>query len=59
MKPVAKPTHKCGECRHAYDFHEIGANGKPFLCRCPYWKDGKFCRFIEEKACDEHFEPKD
>lgn len=57
---VAKeePKHTCGECANAYDFHEIGADGKPFLCRCPFYTNGKFCRFIDEKQCEQHFKPR-
>lgn len=53
-----KPTHTCGECANAYDFHEIGADGKPFLCRCPFYTNGQFCRFIDEKQCEQHFKPR-
>lgn len=52
---VEAPKRTCGECANSYDFHEIGADGKPFLCRCPYYTNGRFCRFIDEKQCNEHF----
>lgn len=52
---VETKMHTCGECANSYDFHEIGADGKPFLCRCPYYTNGRFCRFIDEKQCNEHF----
>ena len=54
-----KPNRTCGECIWSYDFHEIGADGKPFLCRCPFYTNGQFCRFIDEKQCEQHFKPRD
>lgn len=32
----------CRDCKHSYDYHEKGADGKPFLCRCPYFHYSKF-----------------
>lgn len=49
-----QPKYKCCHCKHSYDWHEIGANGKPFMCRCPFYKEGKFCRFLSDPQC-EHF----
>lgn len=49
-----QPKYKCRHCKHSYDWHEIGANGKPFMCRCPFYKEGKFCRFLSDPQC-EHF----
>ncbi|TYK34348.1 hypothetical protein FNJ59_07460 [Bacteroides pyogenes] len=46
--------YRCIDCEHSYDWHEIGANGKPFMCRCPYYTDGKYCRFLNDPQC-EHF----
>ena len=51
-KETAK--YHCRDCAHSYDWHEIGANGKPFLCRCPYYTDGVYCRFLSDPQC-EHF----
>ena len=53
-KVIEKPKYHCCDCEHSYDWHEIGANGKPFMCRCPYYKDGKYCRFLSGPQC-EHF----
>lgn len=39
----------CWECALAYDFHEIGADGRPFMCRCPH---KEWCRFTDDPACD-------
>lgn len=33
-KKIIDPKPNCGECKHHYDRHEIGANGQPFMCRC-------------------------
>jgi hypothetical protein len=49
-----QPKYKCRHCQHSYDWHEIGANGKPFMCRCPFYKEGKFCLFLSDPQC-EHF----
>lgn len=35
-------TYRCRDCKHSYECHEIGADGKPFLCRCPFHKWSKF-----------------
>ncbi|RGZ10189.1 hypothetical protein DXA04_20720 [Phocaeicola vulgatus] len=49
-----QPKFQCRDCGHSYDWHEIGANGKPFMCRCPFYTGGKFCRFLSAPQC-EHF----
>lgn len=53
-----EPQYTCGDCAHSYDYHEIGWDGKPFLCRCPFYTDGKYCRFLKEPQCSNHFELK-
>lgn len=52
---AATPQYTCRDCTFSYDWHEIGANGKPFMCRCAYYTDGKYCKFLSGKQC-EHFE---
>lgn len=44
MKPrQEKPEkHCCRDCAHSSDYHEIGADGNPFLCRCPYEEWSQF-----------------
>lgn len=42
------PNRVCGKCEHSYDPHEIGADGKPFLVRCPF---EQFSRFMSDPAC--------
>ena len=42
-KSVPQPQkHCCRDCDNATDFHEIGADGKPFLCKCPYEEWSQF-----------------
>lgn len=55
-KQVEKQNLKytCRDCAKSYDWHEIGANGKPFMCRCQHHADGKYCKFLSDKQC-EHF----
>lgn len=50
-KKVAKeqPKYHCVDCKHSYDPHEIGANGKPFLCRCQFFK---YSRFLYRDYCN-------
>ncbi len=44
-----KPKYHCRDCKHSYDPHEIGANGKPFMCRCRF---SKFSKFLDRDHCD-------
>lgn len=48
-KKIVLPN--CIECEHHYDLHEIGANGKPFLCRCK--KHPQRSRFITKDGCND------
>ena len=51
-KPVKEePKYRCRDCAHSYDWHEIGANGQPFMCRCKYYTEGKFCKFLSDHQC--------
>ncbi len=59
-KTKAKPWDgmRCRDCALSYDWHEIGYNGEPFLCRCPHkQKGGKFSIFLRDRAC-EKFKPR-
>lgn len=49
------PKYTCRDCAHSYDWHEIGFDGKPFMCRCQYYTAGKYCRFLKDQQC-EHFQ---
>jgi len=52
-KAVAtEPQMTCRDCKHSYDWHEKGWDGKPFMCRCQYYTDGKFCRFLNDPQCE-------
>jgi hypothetical protein len=49
-KKITKDVkYRCRDCKHSYNYFEIGANGKPFLCRCPY---EKWAKFLNDPACD-------
>lgn len=49
---------QCRDCVKSYDWHEISHDtGKPFMCRCPHYKDGKFIKFLNDPQCDK-FEPR-
>nr|UWI11222.1 MAG: hypothetical protein [Bacteriophage sp.]DAQ21899.1 MAG TPA: hypothetical protein [Caudoviricetes sp.] len=39
----------CEECVYSYEPHEIGANGKPFLCRCKLHQERS--RFLTRDGC--------
>jgi hypothetical protein len=39
----------CVECIYHYDLHEIGANGKPFMCRCK--KHPQRTHFLTRNGC--------
>lgn len=47
--------HFCYQCANAYDPHEIGYDGKPFLCKCPFHK---WSRFLYRDGCVDNFKPK-
>ena len=48
-KKAAKIVYNCEECKHSYDLHEKGANGKPFLCRCKV--NPVRSRFLKRDGC--------
>ena len=50
-----KPQYTCADCANSYDYHERGWDGKPFLCRCPFYTGGKFSRFLSDPQCNDHF----
>lgn len=39
----------CRDCENSYNFHEIGANGKPFMCRC---KIDKYLKMLNHDFCE-------
>ena len=49
---INKQEYHCRDCEKSYDWHEIGWDGKPFLCRCPH---EKFCKFLDDKSCNDNF----
>lgn len=52
-KDLTKP--KCADCDNAYDFHSIGANGQPILCKCPYFDCALLLR---SDGCRKHYKQK-
>lgn len=49
----ADKTKNCIECVYSYDLHEIGADGRPFLCRCSNTSnENKRSRFLKKDGCD-------
>lgn len=43
-KVRADTDYHCEDCVHHYQEHEIGADGRFFLCKCPFFKWSKFLR---------------
>ena len=51
-KQGEKPKYRCRDCVHSYDWHEIAYDtGQPFMCRCPYYTEGKYCKFLNDPQC--------
>lgn len=51
-----RPKYQCRHCAHSYDWHSKAVDGHLILCRCPYKQQGgKFCIFLKDPACTEHF----
>lgn len=46
--------YHCIDCAHSFDYHEKGADGKPFLCRCQFHQ---FSKFLKTDYCN-HFKKK-
>lgn len=44
--------YKHRDCIHAYGHHDIGANGTPILCKCPF---EKHYILLSDPACYTHF----
>ena len=44
--------YRCSDCKHSYDWFEKNWEGKPFLCKCPFYTDGKFYKFLNDKHCE-------
>lgn len=41
-------AENCKDCIHATDFHEVGADGNYFLCKCKF---SNRSRFLVKDAC--------
>lgn len=54
-----KPQRRCADCSESYDWHETGADGKPYLCRCRFRKEeGKYSIFLDDFECENFKERK-
>lgn len=53
-KQPEKPKYQCRHCKHSYDWCSKALDGHFILCRCPFYKEGKYCRFLSDSQC-EHF----
>nr|UWI02380.1 MAG: hypothetical protein [Bacteriophage sp.]DAZ56206.1 MAG TPA: zinc-ribbon domain protein [Caudoviricetes sp.] len=52
----ASTQYHCRDCANSYDWHSLSLKGEPILCRCPHKAEGgKWCIFLSDPACDEHF----
>lgn len=53
IKKTLSVHKRCADCSESYDWHEKGADGKPFLCRCRFRKDGgRYSIFLDDYECD-------
>ncbi len=43
---------KCKDCKHSYDWQSKALDGHLILCRCQYYSDGKWCKFLHDWQCD-------
>lgn len=50
-KAQPKKTDKlyCENCKHHYGDHEVGADGRFFLTKCPFYK---WSRFLRKDSCE-------
>ena len=53
-KQQEKPKYQCRHCKHSYDLYSKALDGHFILCRCPFYKEGKYFRFLSDPRC-EHF----
>lgn len=49
--------HRCRECGHSYDWSDRAVDGHLILCRCQHYNHGKYCKFLNDYAC-EHYTPR-
>lgn len=57
IKGKEKPKYRCRDCVYARDFHEKNWKGELFMCKCDFYKEGKYSQFLDEPQC-EHFKLK-
>lgn len=53
-KVVKEIKYRCRDCKHSFDWHEKAYDtGEPFLCRCKYYTNGKYCKFLNDYQCNQ------
>ena len=53
-KQQEEPRYQCRHCKHSYDRSSKALDGHFILCRCPFYKEGRFSKFLNDPQC-EHF----
>ena len=52
-KKIIRTQYRCRDCKHSYNWHEIAADtGQPFMCYCPHYTEGKYCKFLSDNQSD-------
>lgn len=57
-KEIPIVEFRCRECALSRDWQRNSNYGQPILCRCDYFKDGKFLHFLSDRSC-KHFVKRD
>lgn len=53
VKAKKATRYRCRDCKNSYDWHEkSNETVLPFMCRCPYYTNGKFCKFLKDPQCE-------
>lgn len=49
-----KPQYTCKDCKNSYGWCSKALDGHLILCRCKYYTNGRWCKFLHDRQC-EHF----
>lgn len=49
IKRNKKEIKRCRDCRFSYDYHKLGVNGEPIMCKCAF---SQFKKVLSDPACD-------
>lgn len=55
-KEKVEDIRTCEMCLESHDYHEMGADKRPFLCKCKYHRWSRFLRSTSDVCI--HFNPK-